>query len=127
MQQPRAYDKAEWHYGGAYPSDLPIEQAFVYTGFFLGWLIERRLTSEEFEEDFGGELRRVRSGDLTGPALYRIVDGAFVEDMLGAEGDAFTRSYYVPPEGYLADYAALLGAGLPSVYHAPDAPGVTSA
>ena len=112
--------RISWDYDGTYPPGLPIEQAFVHTGLYLGWLADRRLVSDEFEADFAEELRRFRARDLTGPALYQIASGALAEDMLNAEGDAFTRAYYVPPEGYLADYAALLSAGLPSAYHVPD-------
>jgi len=35
MREAIVYDKAKWHYGGDYPKDLPIEQAFVHTGMFL--------------------------------------------------------------------------------------------
>ena len=120
MRRPQVYDKAKWHHEGTYPQELPIEQVFVYTGLFLGWLVEQRLTSEEFEEDFGADLQRVRSGDLSGPAIYHIIDGAFVEDMLSVDGNTFTQAYYVPPEGYPADFAALLCSGLPTAYHVLD-------
>ncbi|HYG66899.1 MAG TPA: hypothetical protein VD838_04540, partial [Anaeromyxobacteraceae bacterium] len=39
-------------------------------------------------------------------------------DMLDETGNAFTRAYYAPEHNpYLADYAALLAADLPTAYH----------
>ena len=41
MADPFVYDKAKYHYSGDYPPDLPDEQAFVHTGFYLAWIIDR--------------------------------------------------------------------------------------
>ena len=48
MKHPQVYDKAEYHYDGEFPADLPIEQAFVHTGMFLGWIVYHHLYSDWF-------------------------------------------------------------------------------
>jgi hypothetical protein len=40
------YDKAKYHYEGDFPQELPMEQAFVHTGMFLGWVIDNNLFKE---------------------------------------------------------------------------------
>ncbi|MDM5319251.1 hypothetical protein RGT17_02390 [Bacillus altitudinis] len=43
------YDKAKYHYDGEFPKDLSIEQAFVHTGMFLGWIIDKKILMEKFK------------------------------------------------------------------------------
>ena len=40
------YDKADWHYGGDFPSDLKPEDGATHIGMFLAWIIENDLISE---------------------------------------------------------------------------------
>ena len=89
MSDPIVYDKAKYHYDGDFPTDLPYEQAFVHTGMFLGWLIDRGLVSGEFMEDTSELIEGFRARDVTGPEIYESWDGALVDDMLSAEGNAF--------------------------------------
>ena len=44
------YDKAEYHFGGQWPDGLPEEQAYVHTGMFLGWLMQRGLVSGDVDD-----------------------------------------------------------------------------
>src|SRR5262249_46048100 len=121
MSDTIVFDKAKWHYEGEYPADLDEDQAFVHTGLFLGWIIDAGLFSEEFEEDFEKEIRRFKARKLTGPGVYRLADGVFVDDMLSEEGLAFTQAYFDFEKGkYLKDYDKLLSGGLASMYHVPD-------
>lgn len=79
------YDKAKYHYGGQFLKDLSIDQAFVHTGMFLGWIIDNELFSEEFEEDIEGEIKKFKSREVTGTQIYIDCDGVLANDMLNAE------------------------------------------
>ena len=121
MDQPVVYDKAKWHYEGEFPAGLAESQAFVPTGMFLGWLVDRDLISEEFADDWGEEMARFKRREISGPALFELVDGALVDDMLSDEGNSFAAHYFDFEKGrFIGDYEELLCAALPSRYHVED-------
>jgi hypothetical protein len=118
MTDPFVYDKAKYHYGGNYPEGLPDEQAFVHTGLYLGWIMERELYSEWFGAESAGSIARFRAREITGPDVYEEWDGCLIDDMLSDEGNAFSQTYFEFEHGrYLRDYEELLARGLPSLYH----------
>jgi hypothetical protein len=118
MKEPWIYDKAKYHIEGDWPNRLPEKQAYVFTGLFLGWLIDRELYSREFAEDWSEEIRAFNARKLTGPEIYRRCDGALVDDMLSRQGNAFARAYFDFSKGkYLDDFNDLLGGDLPTLYH----------
>jgi hypothetical protein len=104
------YDKAKWHYNGDYPADLDIEQAYVHTGLYVTWLARNDLLGDWLvaEQPAGYAAARSRSN---GPIdLYKLWDGCLIDDMLTAEGNAFSKEYFDFKTGqYLTDYEALLG------------------
>jgi hypothetical protein len=120
---PHTYDKAEWHYEGDFPKGHSEKQAYVHTGLFLGWLIERRMISREFIGDLGRNLRsvieRFKRKAITGPEAYEMWDGGLFSDMLTPEANDFAQHYY---EGtrFATDYRKLLVRDLPSWYHVQD-------
>lgn len=64
------YDKAKYHYNGDFPEDLPIEQAYVHTGMFLGWIIENNLYSKAFEEKSQDDINKFKLRQITGTQIY---------------------------------------------------------
>lgn len=121
MQDLIIYDKAKWHFEGNFPGDLAEDQAFVHTGLYLGWTIDRKLTSHQFEAESSQTIEEFRAREITGPRLFQIIDGGFASDMLSAQGNAFTAAYFDLSCGiYLEDYEDILGDGLPSLYHVVD-------
>jgi len=109
------YDKARYHFEGDYPDDLSEDNAFTHTGFFLAWCVDAGLIAPDMADQFRDELAQVRTREMTGPELYKKMDGVFSNDMLTAEGNAFAQGYY--DDIYLDDYAEVLGESLPSLYH----------
>ena len=121
MSDPVVYDKAKYHYGGDFPRGLADEQAFVHTGLYLGWVIERVLYSDLFRTEAAGLIERFKAREVTGPQVYADWDGCLIDDMLSADGNAFSAAYFDFERGlYLRDYQELLSDGLPSVYHVAD-------
>lgn len=115
------YDKAKWHYGGDFPSDLPEEQGFVHTGLFLGWIIDNNLYSQWFSEEMEKDISAFKSREITGPRVFESCDGVFIDEMLNDEGNRFTQDYFDFESGqYLQDYEELLCERLPSMYHVED-------
>lgn len=115
------FDKAKWHSDGEFPKGIPATQAFVHTGIYLGWVIDNGLTSAEFAADLQQEIQRFKARQLTGPGVYRAVDGVFSADMLSENGAAFTRHYFDFKKGkFLRDYEAMWVDRFPSAYHVPD-------
>lgn len=113
------HDKAKWHYGGEWPKGLPLEQAYVHTGMFVGWLIDAGLVDAEFAD--GPEIAEFKARKLTGAGVYKAWDGALVDDQLTDEGNAFAEAYFDFQDGkYLSDYEELLAPDLPSLYAVPD-------
>ena len=121
MADPVVYDKAKYHYDGDFPAELEIEQGFVHTGMFLGWIIDHDLYSEWFDKELGGYAAAFKARDMTGAKVFEACDGVFMEDMLSEEGNGFARDYFDFERGkYLRDYGELLGKGLPTMYHVAD-------
>jgi hypothetical protein len=118
VSEPVVYDKAKYHYGGDYPEGLPDEQAFVHTGLYLGWIVDRGLYSRTFAAESAELIARFRAREVTGPEVYEWWDGCLIDDMLSEEGNAFSQAYFDFDRGqFLADYEELLAGDLPTLYH----------
>jgi len=107
-----AYDRADWHYGGNFPSDLPPEAGGTHIGMFLAWTITRGLEGEFHRAESPAVLEALRSRQITGREfLTDECDEKFREEDLSEEGNAFAKVYYEKEGrgGYLADYEEILG------------------
>lgn len=115
------YDKALNHFkgNGNFPNDLPIEQAYVHIGMFLGWIIEQALYSDFFEEECGAQILKFLRKDISPTVLSEIWDGHLGSDLFTDEGNMFTY-YYYGGGIFSKDYRDLLVKDLPSVYHVQD-------
>jgi hypothetical protein len=121
MAKPQVYDRVDYRYTDDYPADVPEENAYVFAGLFLGWLIERALVSEWFTAEAADAIAAFRLRARTGPQIYMEWDGRLVDDMLNPEGNAFTAGYFNFGRGeYLADFQERVAAGLPTIHHAAD-------
>lgn len=97
---------------------MPDDQAFVHSGLYLGWIIDRDLYSDEFREASEELITRFKAREITEPEVYESWDGCLVDSALSAEGNAFSRRYFDFDQGrFLADYEELLAAGLPTLFH----------
>ena len=118
-----AYDRADWHYGGNFPKDLPSEAGGTHIGMFLAWAITRGLEGDLHRTESLESLRAVRERRMTGRQfLEKECDEKFTTHDLNDEGNAFAAGYYEKdgPGGYLVDYDEALGEGLPTLYHVQD-------
>src|SRR5262245_43945896 len=111
-----SYDRADWHSGGDFPSDLPPENGGTHIGMFLAWAIMNGLEGELHREDSEAELQAVRSRRMTGrDFLFRACDGKFWDEDLNEEGNMFARYYYAPEGGgygpYINDFEETLANG----------------
>jgi hypothetical protein len=117
------YDKAKWHFGGDYPSDLDDDYAYTHAGYFFRWIVDNHLVAPEFLEDFEADIERFRHREITARELFIVTDGAFVDDMMNDTGNAFAAAYFDFARGkYLADYEELLCDDLDTMYHVEDTP-----
>ena len=99
------YDDASWHYGGDYPKDLPVENAFTHIGMFLAWCIDNDLTSEELQEDAEEEINEVKSRKMTGGEFLRkVCDEKFTDDDLSEIGNEFATDYYEDDTAFSKEY-----------------------
>lgn len=120
-----AYDNADWHLTDDFPKDLKEEQIYVHTGFFIGWLIDNNLISEDFEEVNSDRLQQYRQRQISGPKLYEFGGGVFSADDVNDKGRLFCN-YYYEPNTFFSDYRytfikrTFFKKGLPSDYHVQD-------
>jgi len=113
------YDNAKNHFLGNFPGDLPIEQAYVHIGMYLGWIIEQELYSEYFEEEADTQIFRFKQREISCTILSEIWDGYLGHELFSEEGNLFTF-YYYGGGLYRKDYEEVLSGSLPSLYHVPD-------
>jgi hypothetical protein len=116
------YDDATWHSGGDFPENLPAEAGATHTGMFLACALLAGLSGDLHIVELPDSLEMLRERIITPGAFFLAsCDGKFTDEDLNAEGNAFTASYYDPQKGsYLADYEAVLGKDLPTLYHVAD-------
>jgi hypothetical protein len=118
----KKFDDAKWHYGGDFPSDLPIEAGYTPIGMFVAWAISAGLVAAEEDITDLDDLRRTVLGRSVTPGklFERQYDGKFLDDCLTEEGKTFATDYYENSNGYFEDYNNLLIADFPSLYHVED-------
>jgi hypothetical protein len=120
MERLMIYDRAEWHYQGDYPDDLPPQQGGTHIGIFFAWLVNRKLESERLAIEHSAELDAIRSRSMTGREfLASMRDGELADGDMNDDGNAFARAYY-DSDTYFQDYAQTLVGELPSLYHVDD-------
>lgn len=113
-------DRADWHYGGTYPKDLPPENGGTHIGIYLAWIIRRDLGSKQLKEYAGEKLDALRRREITGrDLLFSELDEKFFPTLLTKEGRSFTHDYYESQQ-YLNDYDRILGGDLETLYHVAD-------
>ena len=117
--QKTIYDSAQHHFLGNFPESLPIEQAYVHIGMYLGWVIDNNLYSEFFEDEAEIQMFRFRRRELSCTILSELWDGYLGYELFNKEGNMF--SYYYYGGGlYRKDYEKVLAGTLPSIYHVKD-------
>ena len=117
-----SYDRADWHYGGNFPKELPQENGGTHIGMFLAWAIANSLEGDLHKEESGPALEAVRRREMTGRQfLFDQCDEKFTDEDLNDEGNAFAAAYYSREDPlYIHDYEGVLGAGVPTLYHVAD-------
>jgi hypothetical protein len=116
-----AYDRADWHYLGDYPEELPPENGATHIGMFLGWAIKRGLVGGFHREHSAEAVGAVSAGMQSGREfLLEQCDEKFTAEDLNEEGNRFAESHY--ESRYIEDYEACVGRGLASLYHVEDSP-----
>jgi hypothetical protein len=121
-------DRADWHYGGDYPKELPIENGGTHIGMYINWIIDCGLIGELHLEDSKQGIQDVKSRKITGrDFLIDYCDEKFWEDDLNKEGLEFTKYYYQNPSNpedaygeYIDDYQRILGTEFNSLYEVPN-------
>ena len=120
MESPVVYDKGKYHDETVMEGNLPEERASVHTAFFLGWLIESNLCSDEFNSESDELIAQYKNRSKTAVQVYEWWDRCLIDDMLSEEGNAFASEYFDLEKGqYLSDYKELLVKDLPSEFHVP--------
>ena len=113
------YDQARSHFVGNFPDSLPIEQAYVHIGIFLGWIINNELYSEYFEDEGATQMYRFQRRQISCAVLSELWDGHLGSDLFTPEGNRFTY-YYYGGGLYEKDYRIVLQKDLQTVYHVED-------
>lgn len=113
------YDNARNHFLGNFPKALPIEQAYVHIGIYLGWVVDHGLYSEYFEDEAGVQIYRFKNKEISCTILSEIWDGYLGYELFSEEGNLFTYYYYASGI-YHKDYQMSLTEDLPSIYHVRD-------
>ena len=93
-QQSYVFDKAEYHHDGNYPADLPIENAFTHTGFYLTWLAENDLLGDEAKTYHRERIVQLSNRNISPVTLYEVEDGSLIGEMLSVQGYKFSIDYF---------------------------------
>lgn len=117
-------DRMDWHYGGDYPENLPLENGGTHIGLYLTWIINNDLISDVRLNEDRDAVELVRRRKMTGrDFLINVCDEKLGAGDLNEEGLRFTRHYYGDENDlkeYIIDYLKVLGGDLESVYYVND-------
>lgn len=125
MQKTIVYDKAKYHFDAEnYPKDLPVEQAYVHTGMFLGWIIDNDLFNKEFFDELGilKDINAFRNRKIKATDIYRNqLDGALTSEDLSEEGNSFAQYYFDANKWpFINDYTKLFDLSSDKIYSVED-------
>lgn len=120
--EPITFDKAKWHFNGDFPSELDEWQAYLHTGFYIGWLLRKGLMNDDFISGNRKYIEKFLDDTISPVSIYsEIMDGVFTSENLTVQGIVFTNFYFDFGSGrYLADYESTLARELPTLYHVED-------
>ena len=59
-------DRADWHYGGNFPKDLPKENGVTHIGFILSWIILNGLVGDLHKDESIESLEKIKKHEMTG-------------------------------------------------------------
>ncbi|MCE3296789.1 MAG: hypothetical protein K0R65_2503 [Crocinitomicaceae bacterium] len=111
-------DRIDWHTDDI-PESLPAEKAAIHIGFYLTWVIENKMISEEHAKGSQEVISRIKNKEITAlEFLVNNCDGKFSESDLNQEGLAFTLGYY--EDDYLDDFDTLFGDSVEHFYELED-------
>jgi hypothetical protein len=114
-------DRADWHYSGDYPKELPPESGGTHIGMYLAWIVQRGLGSAMLQKYARDSLPLLRERKITGrELLFSELDEKLLYSLLTKVGKDFTRAYYDDTDCYVMDYLTVLGGTLPTLYHIED-------
>jgi hypothetical protein len=119
-------DRMDWHYGGDFPENLPIESGGTHIGMYITWIIENYLYGQLHRENSAEGIKKVLTKEWTGrDFLIHECDEKFWEEDLNEEGLEFTKYYYNEEREdgltyFLQDYITLLPEDAESLYELED-------
>lgn len=112
-------DDAKEHFRRGFSVMLPMENAFMHIGVFLGWVIERELYSELFADEGDTQIFRFLNHNLSCVLLGTVWDGCVSYEQLNSEGLGFAIEYYEGGQ-YLVDYKEVLAKNKQSLFQVKD-------
>jgi hypothetical protein len=116
-------DRADWHYGGNFPENLPTENGGTHIGFYLNWIIDNNLIGELHRQDSKDGLEKVLNKTINGrDFLFEYCDEKIWDECFNEIGLEFTYYYYKESDSnynFLDDYLELLGMEYDSLYEVP--------
>jgi hypothetical protein len=122
LTEEETFDKAKWHLNDEFPKELDMYQAYIHTGFYIGWLIKNDLISSEFKKQSESSINIFLNRKITCVKLYEEqLDGIFTSNDVNDIGLKFTKNYFDFSNGqYLDDYEKILAKDLPSLFYVKD-------
>lgn len=118
-KQDVVYDLAKNHFLGDFPASLPIEKAYLHIGLYMGWVIDKGLYSEYFEDEASTEIYRFSRREIGCIILAEIWNGALSHELFNDETNLFTFYYYAGGI-FKKDYTDVLVKSHKTIYHVED-------
>ena len=120
MDKALIIDDAKKHITVDLPDDVHLDQVYLHIGIFLGWIIDRELFSDMFEEECETQIYRFKTRDTSCVILGELWDGLIFDGQFTKpEGHEFT-DYYYKSGMYLMDFKKVLAVDLPSIFYVED-------
>lgn len=88
------FDKAKYHFETIDNLNLDDNQAYVHSGFFFSWLINKDLHSDFLIEESESQIKKLKERKISATEIYEDWDGVLIGELLNKIGYNFAIEYF---------------------------------
>ena len=95
QRRPVVYDKAKYHDDTVAEFGLTHKHSAIHILFFLGWLMDNDLMSDDFVSEWSKFIHKYKSRSSSPLEVFDCWDRCLTADMLNDKAKRFAQEYFV--------------------------------
>lgn len=119
MTNQNIVDNVRDYFDSNFPEEIPLDQAYLHMGVFMGWVIKNDFYSDDYEDEYGAQIIHFVNSEISPIILAASLDGIIDYSLFRETLKPFVRSYYGGGQ-YIEDYKKTLLGELDTMFHVKD-------